>query len=79
MTDDAHAAAMLRLGLLSLLVPLLGPIVWLQARRALQDGPRDARLVWARRLGIVATLVLLAFPAYALLGGARVTPADGGA
>jgi hypothetical protein len=68
---------LLRLGLLALLVPILGPFVWYAAHRALGEAegaqrPQDSCLVWARRLGILATALLVAIVGFALLGGESV-------
>lgn len=70
---------MFRLGLSSLVVPILGPYVWLTASRALGAEDREPRatgrtprLVWGRRFGIAASVILVGIVATVLLGGQPV-------
>jgi hypothetical protein len=77
--DQSRADLMLRLGLLSLVVPILGPFVWLSASRALGADNRESRtaaqtsrLVWGRRLGVAASVILVSFLAVGLVGGQAV-------
>ena len=67
----------LRLGLLSLLVPVLGPFVWLSAARALdrqeaESTPERRRLVRARWLGMISTVLLVGIASVGLLAGQPV-------
>lgn len=74
---EQQAGWMFRLGLLSLLVPVMGPVVWLSAERALRtetDAHASSRLRPARVLAIVSTCVLLGVVAFVVLGGEPVQP-----
>jgi hypothetical protein len=80
MTEHPKTGFAFHVGLVSLIVPVLGPVVWGAANRALVDVQRDpsrfgltSRLVWGRRFGIASTVLLGAILCLGLFGGQPIS------
>lgn len=80
MTEHPRTGFAFHVGLVSLIVPVLGPVVWVAASQAIADVQRSpghfgptSRLVWGRRFGVVATALLVAILCLGIVGGQSVS------